>query len=364
MLTYVHAGVLDGTADFPEAARWLHNVARAGEPWTFGLRPEEVRRASSRRAATGSSATPRPGNWVTGGSRRAVGANAGSELYRVAGRGGRLMPKVSDTYRADRRHAILEAAVACFDRRGLHTTTTDDIAAEAGLSAGALYRYFDGKEAIVEAIAAERHARELELLLAASDGRGSRAGIAGFVDDYFAWISTPDERRRRRVNVHVWAEALANPRVAAIVREGIAPTADAARLVEGAVASGALPAHVEPQGFVHVVLALLQGFMLQAAWDPELDVEAFRATVLAMIEAHLAPVDAALIRERRVSATATARPRWCGPSGSPVCPTATARSGRRAPGRAGPCTTRAAPGCARRGRRATASRRDATARPR
>jgi AcrR family transcriptional regulator len=202
------------------------------------------------------------------------------------------MPKVSDTYRADRRHAILEAAVACFDRRGLHATTTDDIAAEAGLSAGALYRYFDGKEAIVEAIAAERHARELELLLAASAVEDPRAGIAGFVDDYFAWISTPDERRRRRVNVHVWAEALANPRVAAIVREGIAPTADAARLVEGAVASGALPAHVEPQGFVHVVLALLQGFMLQAAWDPELDVEAFRATVLAMIEAHLAPVDA------------------------------------------------------------------------
>jgi O-methyltransferase involved in polyketide biosynthesis len=40
--TYVHAGVLDGTIRFPGADRWLRNVARLGEPWTFGLLPERV----------------------------------------------------------------------------------------------------------------------------------------------------------------------------------------------------------------------------------------------------------------------------------------------------------------------------------
>ena len=79
-------------------------------------------------------------------------------LPRRRGRGG-LMPKVSDEYRDARRRSILDAAITCFERRGLHGTTTDDIAAEAGLSNGALYRYFDGKAAIVEAIAAQRHAR-------------------------------------------------------------------------------------------------------------------------------------------------------------------------------------------------------------
>jgi methyltransferase (TIGR00027 family) len=42
VLTYVHEGVLDGSAVFPEAVRWVHNVRRAGEPWTFGLAPGEV----------------------------------------------------------------------------------------------------------------------------------------------------------------------------------------------------------------------------------------------------------------------------------------------------------------------------------
>ncbi|MET9488139.1 SAM-dependent methyltransferase [Nocardia sp. NPDC006630] len=43
VFTFVHAGVIDGSAEFPEAARWLRSVATVGEPWTFGLRPEQLR---------------------------------------------------------------------------------------------------------------------------------------------------------------------------------------------------------------------------------------------------------------------------------------------------------------------------------
>ena len=39
LFTYVHQGVIDGSAHFPEAGRWTRSVARAGEPWTFGLVP-------------------------------------------------------------------------------------------------------------------------------------------------------------------------------------------------------------------------------------------------------------------------------------------------------------------------------------
>jgi methyltransferase (TIGR00027 family) len=42
IFTYVHAGVLDGTSSFHGAAEMLRKVAQSGEPWTFGLRPEEV----------------------------------------------------------------------------------------------------------------------------------------------------------------------------------------------------------------------------------------------------------------------------------------------------------------------------------
>ena len=40
LFTYVHQGVIDGSAHFPEAARWVRSVARAGEPWTFGFVPD------------------------------------------------------------------------------------------------------------------------------------------------------------------------------------------------------------------------------------------------------------------------------------------------------------------------------------
>ena len=42
VFTYVHCGALDGSGRFPDAAQITRNVARLGEPWTFGLIPEEV----------------------------------------------------------------------------------------------------------------------------------------------------------------------------------------------------------------------------------------------------------------------------------------------------------------------------------
>jgi methyltransferase (TIGR00027 family) len=42
IFTYVHAGVLDGTAEFHGAERVLRTVRNSGEPWTFGLQPDAV----------------------------------------------------------------------------------------------------------------------------------------------------------------------------------------------------------------------------------------------------------------------------------------------------------------------------------
>jgi len=39
VFSYVHAGALDGSVYFEGAADLLRNVARLGEPWTFGLNP-------------------------------------------------------------------------------------------------------------------------------------------------------------------------------------------------------------------------------------------------------------------------------------------------------------------------------------
>lgn len=40
--TYIHRGAIDGSAHFPGAAQVVADVRALGEPWTFGLVPEEV----------------------------------------------------------------------------------------------------------------------------------------------------------------------------------------------------------------------------------------------------------------------------------------------------------------------------------
>ena len=56
------------------------------------------------------------------------------------------MPKLAVEAKEARRSHILAAALRCFARRGYYATTVDEIAAAAGVSKGAPYVYFDGKE--------------------------------------------------------------------------------------------------------------------------------------------------------------------------------------------------------------------------
>src|SRR5262245_43043126 len=52
----------------------------------------------------------------------------------------------------DRRQSILDAALESFVERGFYGTAIPDIAEKAGISAGTIYHYFDGKEALVNAL--------------------------------------------------------------------------------------------------------------------------------------------------------------------------------------------------------------------
>lgn len=68
--------------------------------------------------------------------------------------------------------AIVRAAARVLVRRGYAGTTTNHIAADAGVSIGSLYEYFPSKEAIVVALV-HRHLDAAEAMLAASFGEAS-----------------------------------------------------------------------------------------------------------------------------------------------------------------------------------------------
>ena len=79
------------------------------------------------------------------------------------------MPKLKPETQLARREHILDTAEKCFALHGFHATTIQIICREAGISAGALYVYFNSKEALIAGIC-ERDRAEFSDRLIASQG--------------------------------------------------------------------------------------------------------------------------------------------------------------------------------------------------
>lgn len=76
--------------------------------------------------------------------------------------------------KAQRQNDILEAARRCFDAKGFLNTTLQDVAREAEVSVGLIYRYFESKEDIFASLAlkgAKHFDEELASMLKKSSGR-------------------------------------------------------------------------------------------------------------------------------------------------------------------------------------------------
>jgi methyltransferase (TIGR00027 family) len=83
VLTYVDRRALAEPSPFPEARRWVRGVARAGEPWTFGLLPDEAAgffAGRGFRICADVSSYDAGRAWFAGQGRR----ENGSRLYRIA----------------------------------------------------------------------------------------------------------------------------------------------------------------------------------------------------------------------------------------------------------------------------------------
>ena len=82
----------------------------------------------------------------------------------------------------DKRECILSAALELFAEKGFYGTAVPEIAQKAGVAAGTIYRYFENKEAVVNAVY-QRH--KAQLLASVLDdfpyGSDARAQIHHFI---------------------------------------------------------------------------------------------------------------------------------------------------------------------------------------
>jgi AcrR family transcriptional regulator len=197
------------------------------------------------------------------------------------------VPRVTEEYRESRRRQILDASIECFAREGFHRTSMTQIIAEAGVSAGTIYLYFDSKEQIIEAIAEERHALESALAATALANPDTRQALHDLADGYLNWLSDPIEQKRRRVTVQVWAEALRSDRVASIVGDGVGQRQQLTDFLRERQQDGHLVHSLDPDAISRVMLSLILGFVLQQAWDPTIDVNGYRSVLDEMIDRFL-----------------------------------------------------------------------------
>ena len=185
------------------------------------------------------------------------------------------MPKVSDAYRSARKHQVLAAAFRCFAAEGFHKTSMDDIMRESGMSSGAIYRYFESKDEIIVAMAELRHAQETALLQDFLAGDDLKKALPALAKAFVLLLNQPEEMLKRKVGIQVWAEALRNQKILRVVERGTEQRRLLADSLKRAQSTGVAKRSFKPDAMARLMLAVLQGFILQQAWDPEVNGESF-----------------------------------------------------------------------------------------
>ena len=198
------------------------------------------------------------------------------------------MRTVNPEHQQARRQQILEAAVACFMRKGFHATRTAEICAEAGMSPGNLFHYFPTKEAIIAAIVEEDQRETAERFAAAAQADVLYPALIRIVEDSLALLTDPVYTR---IGLEVLAEAVRNPQVfACVARSEAGRKAQLAQLLDTAAQRGQVRLAMSPAQAADWILLLLDGAFGRAMVEDRFDLQAYRSLVLGAIAAAVTPL--------------------------------------------------------------------------
>lgn len=194
------------------------------------------------------------------------------------------MPRLTENTAQRRRQRIIEAALRCFARDGLHHTSMADLFDEAGMSAGSVYSWFASKDDIVEAAYRGSGAFAAAGMAAALDRDDPLPAIAEVLRSAARMFDDPTWRMTSRVNVQLWGEALVNERVRDSFLDDFRSYR---RLLAGAVRRaqdrGDLGGDLDPDAVAHVLWGVYLGMEVQKAWEPDLDSHAYVESAIALL---------------------------------------------------------------------------------
>lgn len=175
------------------------------------------------------------------------------------------MPKISAAHEAEVRARIASAALRVVARKGYRRATVQDVVGESGLSVGAIYTHFKGKDDLFLATCdrlAEQGLADLASLLVAGQSTAHKLAIAVrfFVDTIDVHSDAPGQITL----VQAWAEADQEPGVREmLVRRRERLVAASQLLLQEGIASGDVPPWLDLDGTARAFSGLLDGLMLQ-----------------------------------------------------------------------------------------------------
>jgi AcrR family transcriptional regulator len=181
----------------------------------------------------------------------------------------------------DRRERILDAAERSFIHAGFHRTTMQDVAREAGMSPGNLYRYFPSKDAIVEGLVERDRAMLAEDFESFPESCAITSVFAALARKHFE----EEPRQKAVLTLQIWAEATVNGAVAAAnaaIENDI--LARIAHLIAVAKARGEAVSTLDAYDTARLIMTMSSGLFVRRALFSDFDARRETGALLATIE--------------------------------------------------------------------------------
>jgi AcrR family transcriptional regulator len=163
---------------------------------------------------------------------------------------------------------LLAAAARVIAVRGYEGARVSEIAAEAGLSTGAIYAHYEGKADLLCA-AIDRRGPDAVAGLLDAGGSGSVAGTLKFLGARLvSGVRTGRARIRGDVLIESLAASRREPKVAAVLRESIeAREEHLSEVIRRGQASGEISGAVSPDAVSRLCMLLALGAVVTRAID-------------------------------------------------------------------------------------------------
>jgi AcrR family transcriptional regulator len=194
------------------------------------------------------------------------------------------MARVTQQHIDARIEAIKAAAEKVFAERGFTGATMQEIAAEAGISAGAIYRYFPGKEALIHALNNDRHIEHGKIVDAIRSKGDTKQVLTGLADTFFSPLEDPQSFLDQCIEFELVSEARRNPEIRRTVSQGYdTMVASFTAVIRRGQAEGAISKSVDAESVARIMIASFEGLTMQLAVGQKAHVPKYTKALKAMM---------------------------------------------------------------------------------